>query len=123
MSIHSSFITELPSFAARGENFWTFSRISLQSNIGMIAAETMKGLGVRQADIAILAPQVADAFIAHYRGDEGFTGTEMLTTKGIGFMGGIVVASERGLVNGLWHDTEPADNDLSVDLATGAARD
>jgi hypothetical protein len=121
MSIRSSFITELPSFSARGENFWTFSRTS--ANVETIAAEIMKRLGVRQADVSVLAPQVADAFIAHYRGDESFTGTEMLTSKGIGLMAGIVAASERELVNGLWHDTEPADNDASIGLATGATGD
>jgi hypothetical protein len=119
MIVHSSFITELPSFAARGEDFRTWSKDSVANGISVVAIRTMRGLGVSTEEASSLAPQIADAFIAHFEGDEKFTGTEMLRTKGLSLAAGIVVGARRDLVTGLWHDLEPADNDLSIDLATG----
>jgi hypothetical protein len=79
----------------------------------------MKGLGVPADEAQKLAPQISAAFSAHYNGDEKFTGTETLPTSGLSFMGGIVVASKRDVVDGLWKDLPPADNAIRVDLATG----
>jgi hypothetical protein len=76
---------------------------------------------VPKAEAETLAPQIADAFIAHYRGDEKFAGTEMLKTTGLSFMGGIVIGMRKDLVTGLWQDLPPADNNATLDLAAGAA--
>jgi hypothetical protein len=119
LAISSSFIKTLPSFAARGANFWDYSRDSLHTGIAGIAIATMKNLGVPQQEAATIAPQIADAMVAHFRGDENFTGIEMLKSGGLSFMAGIVVGSRRDLITGLWHDLEPADNDLSIDCAAG----
>jgi 3',5'-cyclic AMP phosphodiesterase CpdA len=120
LSIESSFITELPSFTAAGKDFHEYAETYLHSGISGIAIKTMKGLGVPAAEAEKLAPQVADAFAAHYNGDEKFLGVETLPSKGLSFMGGIVVANKRGLVDGLWKDLPPTDNAVSVDLRTGA---
>jgi len=120
MVIHSSLITTLPSFAARGEDFQAYSKDSVAKGISVVAVNAMVGLGVSREEASSLAPQIADAFIAHLEGDERFTGTEMLRTKGLSLMAGIVVGAKRDLVEGLWHDFPPADNDLEIDLATGA---
>jgi 3',5'-cyclic AMP phosphodiesterase CpdA len=117
MTIRSSFIEELPSFAARGEYFWTFSRETLSSNITGLAVKIMKALGVRSSEASVIAPQITNAFVAHYRGDESFLGTEMLTSTGLGVMAAVVVGGRKSLVAGLWHDLAPADNDVSLDLA------
>ena len=34
-------------------------------------------------------------------------------------MASIMVGGRKDLVTGLWHDREPADNDLSIDCAAG----
>ena len=119
MEIRSSFITELPSFAAEGRSFEDFARESLLAGVSGIVVRTMKGLGVGDAEASTIAPQIARAFVAHYAGDEKFTGSEMLKSKGLSLMAGIVVGNRRDLVTGLWHDLPPADNDLDIDLATG----
>jgi Calcineurin-like phosphoesterase len=119
MEIRSSFITELPSFAAEGRSFEDFARESLKGNITKIAVKTMRGLGVTETEAATIAPQIAEAYIAHYAGDEMFTGAEMLSSKGFSLMATIVVGSRKDLVAGLWHDLPPADNNLDIDLATG----
>jgi 3',5'-cyclic AMP phosphodiesterase CpdA len=119
MEIRSSFITEIPSFAAEGSSFQDFARESLYGGISRIAVTTMKGLGIREAEASTIAPQIADAFLAHYAGDEQFTGTEMLKSKGLSLMAAIVVGSRKDLVTGLWHDLPPADNALDIELTTG----
>jgi hypothetical protein len=120
MEIRSSFITELPSFAAEGRSFADFARESLVEGIAGIAVKTMKGLGVTESEASTIAPQIADAFLAHYAGDEKFTGVEMLKSKGLSLMAGIVVGSRKDLVTGLWRDLPPADNDIDIDLVSGS---
>jgi 3',5'-cyclic AMP phosphodiesterase CpdA len=120
MRIRSSFITEIHSFAAEGRSFEDFARESLWNDLGRIAMKTMKGLGVPEREASEIAPQIADAFLAHYTGDEKFTGGEMLKSRGLGLMAGIVVGSRKDLVTGLWRDLPPADNNLDIDLATGS---
>jgi 3',5'-cyclic AMP phosphodiesterase CpdA len=120
MRITSSFIKELPSFTAKGIDFWKYSEETLSSGFARIAIKTMNGLGISPREASGIAPQIANAFLAHFRGDESWTGTEMLRSKGLSLMAGIVVGSRKALVNGLWHDVPPADNDLAIDLATGS---
>jgi hypothetical protein len=119
LAIDSMFITQLPSFAAAGKSFNEYAQKYLRAGIEGIAIDTMKGLGVPADEAQKLAPQISAAFSAHYNGDEKFTGTETLPTSGLSFMGGIVVASKRDVVDGLWKDLPPADNAIRVDLATG----
>ena len=83
----------------------------------------MRGVGISPTEAATIAPQIADASLAHFRGDESFTGEEMLRSKGLGLVAGIVTGARRDLVEGLWHDLAPADNDLTIDLAPGATSD
>jgi len=117
MVIATSFIKDLPSFAARGIDFWEYSRNRLAAGIAQTVAGMMTGVGISQKEAALIALQVADASLAHFRGDEMFTGTEMLRTSGVGLVAGMAAESRRDLVEGLWHDIAPADNDVTLDLA------
>jgi 3',5'-cyclic AMP phosphodiesterase CpdA len=117
--ISTTRITSLPSFVERGEDFSAYSREFTASGISTIAIKTMKGLGVPEAEALKLAGQITAPFIAHYGGDERFTGTEMLTLTGLSFMGGFVVGNRRDLIEGMWRDLEPPDNAVSIDLSTG----
>jgi hypothetical protein len=122
MAIRSEPVTSLPSFAAKGVEFAPFVRTYVHDQIAGIAVDTMSKLHVPDRDTAVLAPQIADAFLANYWGDERFTGTERLRRKGLSLMGRIVVANQRNKVEPLWDDLEPADNSLVIDLATGSWR-
>ncbi len=119
MVITSSFIKDLPSFAARGVDFWEYARESLKRSIEGTVARMMTGVGVSSKEASLVAPQVADASLAHFRGDESFDGAQMLSSKGLGLVADIVAGSRKDLVEGLWHDQEPADNDVTLDLAPG----
>ncbi len=123
MVVTSSFIKTVPSFAARGVDFWEYARNSLAEGIAQTVSGMMSGIGISAKEASTIASQVADASLAHFRGDEHFTGTEALSTKGVGLWAGIVAGSRRDLVEGLWHDQAPADNDVTLDLAPGAGSD
>lgn len=123
MVITSSFIKDLPSFTARGVDFWEYARNSMAAGITQTVAGMMSGIGISAKEASTIASQVADASLAHFRGDESFTGTDVLSTKGLGLLAGIVAGSRRDLVEGLWHDQAPADNDVTLDLAPRAAPD
>jgi hypothetical protein len=120
MSIRSEPVASLPSLAATGVDLPSFARKFIHDRVAGIATATMRKMHVPVRDTEVLAPEIADAFVANYWGDERFTGTERLTTKGLSLMGKIVVASQKNKVEPLWDDLEPVDNDLVIDLATGA---
>jgi hypothetical protein len=116
MVITSRFIRDLPSFAARGVDFWEYSRQRLEQGIARSVVGMMTGVGILPQDASPVALQVAEASLAHFRGDELFTGTEMLSTRGVGLVASLAAGSRRDLVEGLWHDQAPADNDVTLDL-------
>jgi hypothetical protein len=120
MRIQSSFITELPSFTERGASFGEYSKDFVENGTKRIAVQAMKSYGISGEEAAVLAAQLTAAFAAHFRGDERFTGTEMIRTRGLSPLAGIVVGMRRDLIEGLWTDSEPPDNDLLIDLSTGS---
>jgi len=122
MSLRSEPVAALPSLASAGVDFPAYARATVHDRVAGIAVATMRKMHVPVRDTDVLAPQIADAFVANYWGDERFTGTERLTEKGLSLMGKLVVANQRNKVEPLWDDLEPADNDLVIDLATGAWR-
>ena len=120
MKVASSFIEDLPSYREKGIDFWAYSRDFIEKAGAAIGIKTMRSLGVSERDAEILSPQVADALTANLRGDEHFTGTEMLGAPGLGLMGKLVVSMRKSQVEGLWTDLEPPDNDVTISLSTGA---
>ena len=104
--------------ASRPSGFADYARDYTFNGIATIAVDTMLKLKVKEKDARSIAPRIAEAFIAHYRGDEQ-PPQVILDTKGVGFMGRLVVWNRRSLIEGLWRDLEPADDHLLVDLATG----
>ena len=68
MVIATSFIRDLPSFAARGIDFWEYSKKRLAAGIARTVAGMMTGVGISQKEAAFIAQQVADASLAHFRG-------------------------------------------------------
>ncbi len=119
MKIESSFVTDLPSFRERGVDFWIYSRDFLREGTERIALRQLGSHGISGDEASTIAAQVADAFEAHFRGDEHFTGSEMIRTRGLSPLAGLAVGMRKDLIESLWTDTEPPDNDLTIDLAAG----
>ncbi len=107
-------IESIPSLTAQGKVFQDVSREYAHDGISVIAVTTMVDLGVPKSEAESLSSSIADAFIAHYQGDENFTGTEKIRTQGLSFMGGMVVGARKDLIEGLWKDLEPQDNEITI---------
>jgi hypothetical protein len=118
-SIATDEITSIASLDVPGKNFGQLSAEFTRSGITGIAIETMKGMGISEGEAVMLSGSIADAFLAHYKGDERFTGKEVLPTDGLSFMGGLVIANKRELIENLWKDLSPADRNLSFDILKG----
>ncbi len=114
--VHSKNVTKIDGVA----DFEKYARDYIQSGIVKIALNTLEDYGVKSSAAEILAKQVGAAFSAHYAGDEKLTpGHSVLSSKGTGVMGWVVVFVRKGMIKGLWHDLPPADNNLTINLDTG----
>lgn len=101
-------------------DFQEYARAYVLEGIGGIATRTIQGFGVDRAEAERLAQQVAQAFVAHYAGDENLpSGQEAIQTKGLSTRAETVINFRKDLVIGLWGDLEPPDNNITIDLKTG----
>jgi 3',5'-cyclic AMP phosphodiesterase CpdA len=117
-AIETEHIESIPSHP---NDFQEFARAYVQSGIEGIAVQTIMGYKVNQTEAENLAGQVAQAFLAHYAGDENLpVGQEAIQTSGLSIPGWVVVNFRKGLVTGLWHDLPPPDNNVTIDLNTGS---
>ncbi len=109
------------SIRSHPDDFQEYARVYVQSGIEGIATRAIMGYKVNQAEAEKLAGQVAQAFLAHYAGDENLpSGQEAMQTSGLSIPGWVVVNFRKNLVIGLWHDLPPPDNNITIDLKTGS---
>ncbi len=125
VSIHASqkavlrtkYVESIPSHPA---DFREYARTYLLDGIKGIAIRTIQGFGVDLAEAENLAKQVAQAFVAHYSGDEKLPpGEEAIKTEGLSTRAETIINLRKDLVIGLWNDLEPPDNNITIDLKTG----
>lgn len=100
------------------ENFPEFSRQFVWSGIEGIAREALIGFKLEEAEAALLSGQVANAFLAHYKGDENPVG-DPLDLTGVSMKGKFYIGFKKKLITSLWNDLPPADNNLRIDLRSG----
>ncbi|HEY9595383.1 MAG TPA: metallophosphoesterase, partial [Spirochaetia bacterium] len=122
VEIRTSRVDQLPSYAAAGRSFDVDGKKLIEDGIASIGATTMKRYWVPQRDIDTLTPQIVAALMAHYAGDATApAGAELMTHKGLSFMGGMVVSSYDTFTKGIWKTHPPADvllmpdNNLTID--------
>ena len=113
--ITSHLITSIPSHP---DDFQDYMRTTINNNISGIAMSVLKGYLVSKKSARLIAPQVAEAFVAHYIGDENPPST-VLDDEGVGLWGRIVLGTQKDLVYGLWEDLEPPDTSIRIDLRSG----
>jgi 3',5'-cyclic AMP phosphodiesterase CpdA len=111
LSIKSGFIASLPSQPAYPE----YARSYVHAGISRIAANTLIGMKVDSSEAWSLSGQVADAFLAHYAGDE-ITPEKPFDMEGISLKGRFLIGFKKNLVKSLHHDLYPADNILEMKL-------
>jgi 3',5'-cyclic AMP phosphodiesterase CpdA len=117
-AVQTKRVESIPSHPA---DFQEYARAYVQSGIEGIATRAIMGYKVDRAEAEKLARQVAQAFVAHYAGDENLPpGQETLQSRGLSIPGRVVVTFRKDLVIGLWNDLEPPDNNITIDLKTGS---
>ena len=117
-AVRTAHVESIPSHP---NDFQEYSREYILNGIQGIATHAIMGYKVNQAEAHKLAGQVAQAFLAHYAGDENLPpGQEAMQTSGLSVPGWVVVTFRKNLVTGLWHDLPPPDNNITIDLNTGS---
>jgi len=111
LKISSGFVTSIPS----NPDFAGYSKKYVHTGIAGIAANTLIGMGVDSTESWALSGQVADAFLAHYKGDE-VTPDNPFNMEGISRKGKFLIGFKKNLMISLHHDLEPSDNFLEIKL-------
>ena len=111
LTVKSDFITSIPSRTGYTE----YSKNYVHRGISGIAANTLIGMGVDSSESWSLSGQVADAFLAHYAGDE-VTPEKPFNMEGISLKGKFLIGFKKNLVKSLHRDLYPADNFLEFNL-------
>jgi 3',5'-cyclic AMP phosphodiesterase CpdA len=102
-------------------SFQEYARRYVLNGVVGLATTTLEDFGISAGGAKMLAEQIGEAFLAHYAGDENLPeGKPVISAKGAGIRGWLVIFARKGLLDGLWHDLEPRDNDVTIDLKTGA---
>jgi 3',5'-cyclic AMP phosphodiesterase CpdA len=97
------------SFAKDGETF-------VRETIYKEAIKTLKGYFVTGSDADYIANAVTDAFIAHYNGDENSANRPAFDENKLSLWGRLIYSQEKYVVDGLWKDIQPSDNNCVIDL-------
>jgi 3',5'-cyclic AMP phosphodiesterase CpdA len=115
MRVRSRVIDRIPSHP---EGFTEYAKAFTHEGIASIAFRTLCRYRASAKSAQIIAPQVADAALAHYAGDEAAPNV-LINTSGVGLWTKLLVWLQRRLVNGLWNDLMPPDNNVDLNLSTG----
>lgn len=113
MHVSSIFIDKI---ASHPTGFIDFSKEYVHSGIAGIAEKTLISYKLKPEEAAKLSGQVADAFLAHYEGDETVP-EQYLDLDGVGLWGRMIILFKRKLIVGLYNDLPPEDNDVIFSLA------
>lgn len=118
--IRSDHITSIEGFHG---NFHDYAYNFIRCSVEDIAYDLISSYGVRQDEAQLLSKRAADAVMAHYQGDELLPALkEALPSHGLGLMARLVVLTQKDFIDSLWHDLEPQDNNVILDLNTAEGR-
>lgn len=115
--IESRFIGRIPS---RPSDFAAYAEADTLRGTVKLADAALKKYYVPEADRQKINPQVAESYVTHLKGDEPVP-PAAIDTRGLGFLGRLVVGIKTDLLTGWRTDLPPADNDVVLDLRPAAA--
>lgn len=120
MNVSVSMIAELSGVS----DFESRSRTEASRGIITIGKEVMEsldilGMKMNKAEIDEINPQISEAFLAHYKGNEHFEGKDKIKYKGLSVVGKMVVGRQGPLVVSQWNDLPPDDWNVEINLETG----
>jgi len=99
-----------------GTAFASDATAFVKRTVMLEAAGVLRKYKVSEKDINIIADAVGDAFTAHYYGDENPALRPVLDKSKLGLWGRFVLGQQQYVLDGLWVDLPPADNNVSLNL-------
>lgn len=81
------------------------------------AYRTLRNYKVSETDSQYIAEAVGDAFLSHYRGDEDPARQVPVDSGKLGLWGKVVYWMQKYVVEGLWEDLPPGDNQVTIPLS------
>lgn len=99
-----------------GTDFEATAHDFVLATIASEAFDVSRGYHVSEGDSHYIADRVAPAFVAHYEGDEDPARKPAIDTGELSLWGRFIWSQQRYVVDGLWSDGPPADNDVILSL-------
>jgi len=99
-----------------GTDFGQSARAFTKRTIIYEALKTLKKYKASDKDADYLANAVGDAFIAHYEGDEDPSKRPPFDSSELGLWGRFLYSQYKYVLDGLWVDLPPADNNVDLGL-------
>ncbi|MCL2084616.1 MAG: metallophosphoesterase [Oscillospiraceae bacterium] len=100
-----------------GTDFAQNAKAFVKQTVMFEALDTLYKYKVSQKDAEYIADAVGDAFAAHYDGDADTAARPAFDAGRLGLWGRIVYQMQKYVLDGLWNDLPPADNDVSFSLS------
>jgi len=99
-----------------GTDFAANAQAFVKRTVMLEAASTLRKYKVSEKDIAIIADAVGDAFAAHYSGDENPALRPPINKSRLSLWGRFILSQQQYVLDGLWIDLPPEDNDVILQL-------
>ena len=99
-----------------GTDFEAEAHDFVLATIASEAFDVSRGYYVSEEDSDYIADRVAPAFVAHYEGDEDPAEKPTIDTGELSLWGRFIWSQQRYVVDGLWADSHPGDNDIVLQL-------
>ena len=99
-----------------GTDFAENAQTFVKKNVMLETIRILKKYKVSDKDAAYLADAVGDAFTAHYKGDENPNARPLFDVSKLGLWGRFIYSRQKYILDGLWADLPPADNNVSLGL-------
>jgi hypothetical protein len=99
-----------------GTDFAPNATAFVKRTVMLEAAGVLKKFNVSDNDTAVIADAVGDAFTAHYDGDENPALRPPLDKSKLRSWGRFVLGRQQYVLDGMWADPAPADNNVRLDL-------
>lgn len=104
--------TDLAGRLQPGTDFEDNAYRLLEDAIEREADKTLLKYHVPEEDAQAIASNIAAGFVAHYRGDEDMTARPEFDAGNMGLWSRLVYSTQGYVVEGLWQDLPPADNEV-----------
>jgi 3',5'-cyclic AMP phosphodiesterase CpdA len=110
----------IESIASHPQDFPAYAKGQLENSVTENTTGVLAFYGVAGTEAQNLAAQVFSAVEAHLAGDEKLpAGQPAIRENGLSLPAWIGVQFRKGLVDSLWRDLPPPDNNVTLDLKTG----